>query len=637
MNLNNMTKSELIEYINSLNEEQNGHYGLIWDKENEVEEVVENCNIKLPVLRSVSEKDIIKSEKNNNNLIIEGDNYHVLNTLYYTHFESIDMIYIDPPYNTGNSDEWKYNDKFVDEKDRYIHSKWLNMMQKRLRIAYDLLKDTGAIFISIDNHEVAQLKLLCDSIFLPNNFLALISVVNNLKGRSDDKFFATCNEYLLVYAKNSEKCVINGISLTDEEVEKEYKLEDEYGPYKLVGLRKTGKEKRRESRPLMFYPILKKNNKFYAITNEEYKKIYDLKAKKFNDKFVKELQKKYENEGYKFYLPTDKDNVYGRWRWGYETYLKEMEKNVECNSADTPCSKMRITLEKGGERLKSNKTTWYKSQYDTGSAGKQLAKELGQKDKFDNPKSVDYIMDIINLRKEKDITILDFFAGSGTTGDATMKLNKLDGGNRKFILCTNNEVGLKKEKEFMKKYKVSAEELKNIKKSDNKNWKKWENEYGICTSVTYPRLKNVINGYEYDGETIAGTNENLKYFVTDFVENQNNRDQLKIDLTEKCIPMLCIKEDTYNLVEKNDDYYIYTNNDKSKFTCIHFDFLGDYDGFINKIQNFSENKKIYMFSFSNEIENGIFKNLSNYTIEPIPFKLLELYKRFIKISKEKEQ
>lgn len=635
MDFEKMTKEELIDYIKNLDEYQSGKYGLVWDKESEPEKVVVDCNYKIPVLKSIPEKDI-NNTKGINNIIIQGDNYHVLNTLYYTHPNAIDLIYIDPPYNTGNKKEWKYNDKYVDSKDRYKHSKWLNMMQKRLKIACELLKPDGTMFISIDYHEVAQLKLLCDSIFSPNNFLSLISVVNNLKGRSDDEFFATCNEYLLVYAKDKEQCAINGISLTDEEIENEYKLSDEYGSYKLTGLRKTGKGWKREDRPFMYYPILKKNNKFSTITKNEYKKIYNIKTKQFNDKFVKTLEEKYTKKGYEFFLPIDKENRHGRWRWGIDTFIKEKDRNVECNSSNTPCAKMRIALEDGGERLKTNKTTWYKSEYDTGSAGNYLTTVLGEKNKFDNPKSVKYIMDIINLRKEKDITVLDFFAGSGTTGDAVMKLNKLDGGTRRFILCTNNEVGEKQEKEFREKYKLTESKFKNFKETDNQKWKKWEEKNGICSTITYPRLKNVINGYSYKGIKYEGTKENLKYYTTDFVNNTNNRDQLKFDLTEKCIPMLCVKEDTYNLEEKTEDYFIFSNNDKTNYTCIFFNLFSDYEEFINKIKNISSHKSIYVFSLGEEVDDSLFRELKNYSIEPIPYKILEVYKRFIKLSKEKE-
>ena len=216
------------------------------------------------------------------------------------------MIYIDPPYNTGN--DFIYNDDFTENEEEYkeksgnydedgnrlfentksngrFHTDWLNMIYPRLKLARDLLTDDGVIFISIDDNEQANLKKVCDEIFGVYNYVTNITIINNLKGRSDDKFFATCNEFMLVYAKKLENLTIIGDDLSEEEIEEEYKFQDEKGEYKLVGLRKTGKGWKREERPFMYYPILYKNNKFETISQKNYKQIYDSNAKKFNDKF----------------------------------------------------------------------------------------------------------------------------------------------------------------------------------------------------------------------------------------------------------------------------------------------------------------------------------------------------------------
>ena len=187
------------------------------------------------------------------------------------------MIYIDPPYNTGN--DFIYNDDFTENEEEYkeksgnydedgnrlfentksngrFHTDWLNMIYPRLKLARDLLTDDGVIFISIDDNEQANLKKVCDEIFGVYNYVTNITIINNLKGRSDDKFFATCNEFMLVYAKKLENLTIIGDDLSEEEIEEEYKFQDEKGEYKLVGLRKTGKGWKREERPFMYYPIL---------------------------------------------------------------------------------------------------------------------------------------------------------------------------------------------------------------------------------------------------------------------------------------------------------------------------------------------------------------------------------------------
>ena len=224
------------------------------------------------------------------------------------------MIYIDPPYNTGN--DFIYNDDFTENEEEYkeksgnydedgnrlfentksngrFHTDWLNMIYPRLKLARDLLTDDGVIFISIDDNEQANLKKVCDEIFGVYNYVTNITIINNLKGRSDDKFFATCNEFMLVYAKKLENLTIIGDDLSEEEIEEEYKFQDEKGEYKLVGLRKTGKGWKREERPFMYYPILYKNNKFETISQKNYKQIYDSNAKKFNDKFIEDMKNNY--------------------------------------------------------------------------------------------------------------------------------------------------------------------------------------------------------------------------------------------------------------------------------------------------------------------------------------------------------
>ena len=203
MDFENMSKEELIEYINNLNEEQSGKYGLVWDAEKVPEQVVIDCNKLIPVLKEEENKKIDNGGEDN--ILIEGDNFHSLSVLNYTHKESIDVIYIDPPYNTGNKD-FMYNDSFVDVEDGYRHSKWLNFMSKRLKLARNLLKDDGIICISIDDNEQSQLKLLCDKIFGENNYINTISIKSKssagASGGGEDKKLKKNIEYVLIYAKN---------------------------------------------------------------------------------------------------------------------------------------------------------------------------------------------------------------------------------------------------------------------------------------------------------------------------------------------------------------------------------------------------------------------------------------------------
>ncbi|KIM06841.1 MAG: hypothetical protein KU28_07745, partial [Sulfurovum sp. PC08-66] len=186
MNYHDYTKEELLKLVKELAQElEDKKYGLVWDKEREPEQVVVDCQDNLPILKEVKEKHI-KTDDSDDNILIEGDNYHALSVLNYTHENKIDVIYIDPPYNTGNKD-FIYNDKFVDKEDKYRHSKWLNFMEKRLNLAHKLLKQEGVIFVSIDDNEAFNLKLLCDKVFGEDNFIANLPRIVKKGGKSSDK------------------------------------------------------------------------------------------------------------------------------------------------------------------------------------------------------------------------------------------------------------------------------------------------------------------------------------------------------------------------------------------------------------------------------------------------------------------
>ena len=189
------TPQQLIAKIEKLEKEK---YGLVWeDKE---EDVAKRCDSELPLLKEDCAKEIVCDTSLPYNIIIEGDNYHSLYALSFTHKKSIDVIYIDPPYNTGNND-FIYNDSYVDKTDQFRHSKWLSFMSKRLRLAKNLLSNNGLIFISIDDNEFAQLKLLCDSIFTEKNFVIDL-IWNSRKSVSNDTIVSLNHNHTLIYAKN---------------------------------------------------------------------------------------------------------------------------------------------------------------------------------------------------------------------------------------------------------------------------------------------------------------------------------------------------------------------------------------------------------------------------------------------------
>ena len=258
-----INKAELISKLQTLegltNEErsnligllrQHKKYGLVW--EDKPEDVEERLREELPILREVKDKAILSDDTDApNHILIEGDNLEALTALSYTHEGKIDVIYIDPPYNTGNKD-FVYNDSFVDSEDSYRHSKWLSFMNKRLKIAKRLLSDKGVIFISIDDNEHADLKLLCDVLFGKNNFCGEFIWRKKSGGGQTDIFFVTEHEYVLVYQKSENFHWLDPIEILSEE---NYSFKDERGSYNTVKLEKWGSSAHKEDRPSMYFPL----------------------------------------------------------------------------------------------------------------------------------------------------------------------------------------------------------------------------------------------------------------------------------------------------------------------------------------------------------------------------------------------
>lgn len=202
----NLSKEELLKLVEKQEKElASKKYGLAWDSEREPEQVVLDCANNLPVLKRVKGKEI-KTDDSEGNILIEGDNYHALTVLNYTHKEKIDVIYIDPPYNTGAKD-WKYNNNYVGEDDGYRHSKWLNMMEKRLNLAKELLKEDGIVCVTIDDYELPNLWLLMNKIFRKENHLGTTVIRNNPKGRMTKRKVSLIHEYCLFFGA-SEKSQI---------------------------------------------------------------------------------------------------------------------------------------------------------------------------------------------------------------------------------------------------------------------------------------------------------------------------------------------------------------------------------------------------------------------------------------------
>jgi len=573
-NYNELSKEELLQILEKKDEEIAKKYGIFWDAEKIPEKVVVDCEDNLPVLERVKDKSI-KTNETTDNILIEGDNYHALTVLNYTHKEKIDVIYIDPPYNTGKAKEWVYNDKYVDKEDGYRHSKWLNFMDKRLKLAKRLLTDKGVIFISIDDNEQAQLKLLCNQIFGEENFIANLvwkkkSTSTNVKNVK----ISPQVEYILCYQKTENGEIHPRIKLKET---RNYNLTDKNGKYRLTVIeKKNSGDYRRET---MIFDILGQSPR----------------AGK-------------------------------RWQIG-EVKARELEKQNRFIN-DNGTIKLKI-YDFEDRDTESAQPSLLDNHGSTDTGGKNLAQIFNEAEVFNNPKPVELIKHLVAISSQPSSTILDFMAGSGTTGQAIMELNKEDGGNRQFILCTNNElngVGSKL---------VDENQPQNISKEELESWKQ---TFGICQRVTYPRLEKVINGYNKinkngDNEWIEGLGGNLQYYKTDFVKKVNNRDQIRFNLVNKCTEMLCVKESIFEEYEGKTSYKIFISNDKSRFLCVYFNFTKfDVNEFVEAAKKLNGKKQIYMFSDGEELDLSLFENTEDCSFEAIPEPILETYRELIKLN-----
>lgn len=565
------TKEELIEKIKKFDKAKK--YGLVW--EDRPENVVKQCQSELPVLTEAKEREIITDNEKHTNILIEGDNYHVLSVLNYTHAGKIDAIYADPPYNTG-AKNWVYNNKYVDSNDSFRHSKWLSFMEKRLILARTLLKDTGIIVVTIDDYEVATLTLLMDEIFGENNHLGTVVIKSNPSGRSTTSGFAVSHEYALFYAKSS-LAKIGRLQRDDRQISR-YKETDDIGNFEWVNFR----ARYSTVSPRLQYPIyIKKDASGFRIPQlswdaESHK--YNPEEQPNNDELVR--------------YPIDDSNKLRCWKWSVDTVKKSMdtEMTVRLDNHKQPSVYAKARMKDEGMLPL---TWWDKTEYSATAYGTNLLnKILSDGNQFDYPKSLYAVMDSIRvLTSDKDALILDFFAGSGTTGHAVLELNKEDNGDRRFILCTNNE-------------------------------------NGIAESVCYPRIKTVINGYGKDDNQVEGTKSNLRYFKTDFVPKTAISDDTKYELVNRSTEMICLREDTFDKVLDHKSIKIFRNS--NQYTAILFR-IEHFDQFKKELEKLDMPINIYVFSLTNDTYDDDFSDLKQkFDLCPIPESILEVYRRIFK-------
>ncbi|MFA7109666.1 MAG: site-specific DNA-methyltransferase [Sphaerochaetaceae bacterium] len=467
-----------------------------------------------------------EKETKSGNKIIHGDNLEALKSLLPEYEGKIKCIYIDPPYNTGN-EKWVYNDnvnhpkikKWLNEvvgtegEDLTRHDKWLCMMYPRLKLLHKLLSEDGAIFISIDDMEINTLKIVMDEIYGRSNFIACLPTIMNLKGNQDQYGFAGTHEYTLVYVKQKNITVLNQFLVDDDNLEEW--IVDDIGYFKQgANLKSTGINAPREKRPNLFFPIF--------IDSED--NVYVTEDNNPPKCFVGEITSIYP-------ITNEKEMS---WRWSKNKFKNESY-NLIVNRNDNISIYKKQRPELGELPSKKPKTIFYKPEYSSGNGTSQIKNIFGEK-KFDNPKPLELIMDLLIIGSNKDSIILDSFAGSGTTGHAVLNLNKLDGGNRKFIL-------------------VEMEDY--------------------AQDITAERVKRVIKGYGEGNKKVEGTGGEFDYYELGerlFLEDNNLNEEVGQEKIREYIYYTETKEflnrkrtkENYYLLDNylNTGYYFYYEKDK---------------------------------------------------------------------------
>nr|WP_218971772.1 site-specific DNA-methyltransferase [Mycoplasmopsis pullorum] len=456
-------------------------------------------------------------------------------------------MYLDPPYNTeatqkdgnnlANDKENVSASKFI-YRDKFSRNGWLNMIRERLVKARTILKDDGVIFVSIDDAEQAYLKVLMDEIFGEENFVANITIINNLGGRSDQKHISQASEYLLIYAKNISKIKFNGKKIESQEIEKKFNLEDSQGSFKLIDLKKGGSESKREDRPFMFYPIIVKNDEVFSIKEEEYNNLYDKKENKFNDEYLENLKRKYQSLGYKFILPLYKTDEFGRWRVGFKSFKERLSSIKFKKETNSIMEKVRPTLENGDLKLPNYKSIWYQPSYDSGSSTTFLNSILDNSSIFNFPKSIHLIKDVIRLHTNKSARVLDFFAGSGTTAHAVWDLNREDGGNRSVTIVTNNENDIAKNVTYERLHRISLGKATN----GDSNFK-WLNK-----NEPYQVPLKVYETKQFPIDINESLNDKINLFIQEIADLAN----VNLDENEEKQRILYYLKQLYSLKNEED-------------------------------------------------------------------------------------
>lgn len=623
-------------------------YGLVWM---EVPEAFDDeSENQIPIIEEIKEKSIRNEDKKPTHIFIEGDNYHALTCLNYTHKEKVDIIYIDPPYNTG-SDGFRYRDKRILDKfpdgsdvpqDHPLrHSYWLSFMNKRLELAYNLLKPEGVIFISINEEEYAQLKLLCDRIFQESNYMATFTVKVRHEDRilKGDKDYHETTDQLLLYRKSPKFKSIKRLQ-DNTSIEKYIYTVEELidNPEqvtlgsKMVSVFKPGEYRITKSAPSA--------DKFQKISIRG-----SIKEGNSSGRFhMKYLEERNDLFGYLYKVPCMGGDMYD-----YRYFLTR-ESAVKVNGSyfqGIPLNRKEV------------KEVPYPDYIDFEEAFNNVGYEGGVE--FRNGKKpVDFLKFIFSIGSlNKDAVILDFFAGSGTTGHAVMVQNYIDGGQRQVILCTNNENNIANE--------VTWPRIKNVIQgySQSKTQKEILYEVALNTKLLfdntaiqtarerffaeeyksrYDEIKEEVRKNKYTiygvikkDHKIPGLGNSLKYYRTSFGGNHDIlsvSDDDKVILAQKAGYLLALAENTLDEVESTSYFQLFENDENT--TAIYFrEEWDEIDILIRKLGGIDTPKALYIFSRENscDLEN-MFAHIDNLIIKTMPQPILDIYKNIYNLIAE---
>lgn len=445
----NITDEKMLTNLSMIeNELTKKKYGLIWEEHEE--RVDKELETQIPTFEEIKDKEIMSNPNGKFNFLLEGDNLHSLYLLEKTHKEKIDIIYIDPPYNTGNND-FTYGDETLSKEDEYKHSKWLSFMERRLMIAKNLLSDKGFLFISIDDNEFANLKLLCDSIFGEENFISTLHWKKKKQPSYLHGQVAGVMEYILVFGKNRnhlEKLSLNSTTDSNARIDNA-----------------TNQISQR---------TIKKGIRVKLPSNITVIKAGIYKNKTMSTEYLNDI---YIKNG----ITQNDFEARARFRDSQERIDKFCDSGVLFITKNYGFRRDKLEEELAKKKAITDLLLDWGDNQDSDVEIKNIFNEKI----FSYPKPINLIRNIIKSTGYVNCKILDFFAGSGTTGQAVLELNKEDNGNRQFILCTNNE-----------------------------------NE--ICEKITYQRLKTIITGFRKDKSKYSdGIQSNLKYYRCTYVPRIN--------------------------------------------------------------------------------------------------------------------